>query len=85
MPEPGSAWLRRKGNWHGKDSRTRNLRGRAGRPLPITKIAFVVPDIDDALEKLTQTMRCGPWNVYKQNPPALLDSYLRDVPTANNP
>lgn len=43
MPEPRSDWPGRKGRWDGKDSRTGNPRGRARRPLRITKITFVPP------------------------------------------
>src|SRR5207302_8374474 len=45
--------------------------GRASGPLPISQIAIVVRDIDDALEKYARVLGWGPWNVYEHKPPSL--------------
>lgn len=55
--------------------------GRPSGPLPITQIAFVVRDIDQALESFNRTLGWGPWNIYEHKPPALHDTYLRGEPT----
>ena len=55
--------------------------GRPSGPLPITQIAFVVRDIDKALENFHRTLGWGPWNIYEHKPPALHDTYLRGEPT----
>ena len=55
--------------------------GRPSGPLPITQIAFVVRDIDQALENFNRTLGWGPWNIYEHKPPALHDTYLRGEPT----
>ena len=55
--------------------------GRADRPLPISQIAIVVNDIDDALEKYHRVLGWGPWNVYEHKPPALHHTYLHGEPT----
>lgn len=55
--------------------------GRASGPLRISQIAFVVRDIDDALERFHRVLGWGPWNVYEHKPPALHDTYLRGKPT----
>lgn len=55
--------------------------GRASGPLPISQIAIVVHDIDDALEKYHRVLGWGPWNVYEHKPPALHDTYLHGEPT----
>ena len=55
--------------------------GRASGPLPISQIAVVVRDIDDALEKYTRVLGWGPWNVYEHRPPSLHDTYLHGEPT----
>jgi catechol 2,3-dioxygenase-like lactoylglutathione lyase family enzyme len=54
--------------------------GRASAPLPISQIAIVVRDIDDALEKYTRVLGWGPWNVYEHKPPALHGTYLHGEP-----
>ena len=56
--------------------------GRPSGPLPITQIAFVVRDIQAALENFHRTLGWGPWNIYEHKPPALHDTYLRGKPTA---
>jgi methylmalonyl-CoA/ethylmalonyl-CoA epimerase len=50
-------------------------------PLPISQIAIVVNDIEEALERYHRVMGWGPWNVYRHEPPALHDTYLRGKPT----
>lgn len=55
--------------------------GRASAPLPISQIAIVVRDIDQALEAYTRVLGWGPWNVYEHKPPALHDTYLHGEPT----
>jgi catechol 2,3-dioxygenase-like lactoylglutathione lyase family enzyme len=55
--------------------------GTASAPLPISQIAIVVRDIDDALEKYTRVLGWGPWNVYEHKPPALHHTYLHGEPT----
>ena len=55
--------------------------GRASAPLPISQIAVVVRDIDDALEKYTRVLGWGPWNVYEHRPPSLHDTYVHGEPT----
>jgi catechol 2,3-dioxygenase-like lactoylglutathione lyase family enzyme len=54
--------------------------GRATGPLPISQIAIVVRDIDDALEAYTRMLGWGPWNVYEHKPPALHGTYLHGEP-----
>jgi methylmalonyl-CoA/ethylmalonyl-CoA epimerase len=53
----------------------------APEPLPISQIAVVVKDIDEALERYHRVLGWGPWNVYEHKPPALHHTYLRGVPT----
>jgi catechol 2,3-dioxygenase-like lactoylglutathione lyase family enzyme len=48
--------------------------------LPISQIAIVVHDIDDALEKYHRALGWGPWNVYEHKPPSLHDTYVRGEP-----
>ncbi|MGA2804772.1 MAG: VOC family protein [Acidimicrobiales bacterium] len=55
--------------------------GKPSGPLPITQIAFVVRDIDKALENFHRTLGWGPWNIYEHKPPALHDTYLYGEPT----
>jgi methylmalonyl-CoA/ethylmalonyl-CoA epimerase len=55
--------------------------GAASGPLPISQIAIVVRDIDDALEKYHRILGWGPWNVYQHEPPSLHDTYLHGSPT----
>ena len=55
--------------------------GAATGPLPISQIAIVVRDIDDALEKYHRVLGWGPWNVYEHKPPALHDTRLHGEPT----
>jgi methylmalonyl-CoA/ethylmalonyl-CoA epimerase len=50
-------------------------------PLPISQIAIVVKDIDQALERYHRALGWGPWNVYEHKPPALHDTYLHGEPT----
>lgn len=52
-----------------------------GAPLPISQIAIVVKDIDQALERYNRALGWGPWNVYEHKPPALHDTYLHGQPT----
>ncbi|MEK7424068.1 MAG: hypothetical protein AAB131_09540, partial [Actinomycetota bacterium] len=55
--------------------------GRASAPLPISQIAIVVRDIDDALDKYHRVLGWGPWSVYEHKPPSLHDTYLHGQPT----
>src|SRR2546426_9967699 len=55
--------------------------GSASAPQPISQIAIVVRDIDDALEKYHRVLGWGPWNVYEHKPPSLHDTYLHGQPT----
>jgi methylmalonyl-CoA/ethylmalonyl-CoA epimerase len=55
--------------------------GAASGPLPISQIAIVVRDIDDALEKYHRVLGWGPWNVYEHKPPSLHDTRLHGEPT----
>jgi catechol 2,3-dioxygenase-like lactoylglutathione lyase family enzyme len=55
--------------------------GAASGPLPISQIAIVVRDIDDALEKYHRVLGWGPWNVYEHKPPALHHTRLHGEPT----
>ena len=55
--------------------------GAASGPLPISQIAIVVRDIDDALEKYHRVLGWGPWNVYEHEPPALHHTRLHGEPT----
>jgi methylmalonyl-CoA/ethylmalonyl-CoA epimerase len=50
--------------------------GTASGPLPISQIAIVVRDIDEALERYHRILGWGPWNVYEHKPPSLHDTYL---------
>ncbi len=54
--------------------------GQATAPLPISQIAIVVHDIDEALEKYHRVLGWGPWNVYEHKPPALHGTYLHGQP-----
>jgi methylmalonyl-CoA/ethylmalonyl-CoA epimerase len=54
--------------------------GAATGPLPISQIAIVVRDIDDARETYHRVLGWGPWNVYEHRPPALHDTYLHGRP-----
>ncbi len=56
--------------------------GTASAPLPISQIAIVVRDIDDALEKYTRFLGWGPWSVYEHKPPSLHDTFLHGEPTS---
>src|SRR3989442_13792169 len=47
---------------------------------PISQIAIVVKDIDEALERYPRALGWGPWNVYEHKPPALHDTYLHGKP-----
>ena len=38
--------------------------------FPISQIAIVVRDIDEALERYHRALGWGPWNVYEHKPPA---------------
>ena len=49
--------------------------------FPISQIAIVVKDIDEALERYNRALGWGPWNVYEHKPPALHDTYLHGKPT----
>ena len=49
--------------------------------FPISQIAIVVKDIDEALERYHRALGWGPWNVYEHKPPALHDTYLHGKPT----
>ena len=49
--------------------------------FPISQIAIVVKDIDEALERYHKALGWGPWNVYEHKPPALHDTYLHGKPT----
>ena len=40
--------------------------------FPISQIAIVVRDIDEALERYHRALGWGPWNVYEHKPPALV-------------
>lgn len=57
------------------------LDGAVTGPLPISQIAIVVRDIDDALENYHRVLGWGPWNVYEHKPPALHDTYLHGAAT----
>src|SRR2546428_8774699 len=50
-------------------------------PLPISQIAIVVRDIDEALERYHRALGWGPWNVYEHKPPALHHTFLHGRPT----
>jgi catechol 2,3-dioxygenase-like lactoylglutathione lyase family enzyme len=54
--------------------------GRASSPLPISQIAIVVHDINDALEKYHRVLGWGPWNVYEHRPPSLHHTFLHGKP-----
>jgi hypothetical protein len=49
--------------------------------FPISQIAIVVRNIDEALERYHRALGWGPWNVYEHKPPALHDTYLHGKPT----
>jgi catechol 2,3-dioxygenase-like lactoylglutathione lyase family enzyme len=55
--------------------------GRASGPLPISQIAIVVRDIDESLERYTQVLGWGPWNVYEHQPPSLHHTFLHGEET----
>ena len=50
-------------------------------PMPISQIAFLVRDLDAALECYHRALGWGPWNIYEHTPPALHDTYLHGQPT----
>ena len=49
-------------------------------PMPISQIAIVVRNIDEALERYHRALGWGPWNIYEHRPPALHDTYLHGQP-----
>lgn len=49
-------------------------------PMPISQIAIVVRNIDEALERYHRALGWGPWNIYEHKPPALHDTYLHGQP-----
>src|SRR5438128_5084709 len=49
--------------------------------FPISQIAIVVRDIDEALEKYHRALGGGHWNVYEHKPPALHHTFLHGKPT----
>src|SRR5882672_6593551 len=49
--------------------------------FPISQIAIVVRDIDEALERYNRALGWGPWNVYEHKPPALHHTFLHGKPT----
>ena len=49
--------------------------------FPISQIAIVVRDIDEALERYHRALGWGPWNVYEHKPPALHHTFLHGKPT----
>jgi methylmalonyl-CoA/ethylmalonyl-CoA epimerase len=53
----------------------------ANAALPISQIAIVVRDIDDAMRKYHTALGWGPWNVYEHKPPSLHDTFLHGEPT----
>jgi methylmalonyl-CoA/ethylmalonyl-CoA epimerase len=55
--------------------------GAASGPLPISQIAIVVRNIDEALERYHRVLGWGPWNVYEHPPPSLHDTYLHGEAT----
>lgn len=42
-------------------------------PLVVTTVGTAVPDLTDAMRIYHETLGWGPWNVYRQEPPALTD------------
>lgn len=50
-------------------------------PMPISQIAIVVKDIDEALERYHRALGWGPWNIYEHKPPSLHDTYLHGEAT----
>src|SRR5215467_4369676 len=63
------------------DSERRGGKARGQAPLPISQVAIVVKDIDEALERYHRALGWGPWNVYEHKPPALHDTYLHGEAT----
>lgn len=55
--------------------------GVASAPLPISQIAIVVRDLDDALEKYHRLLGWGPWSIYEHRPPSLHDTFLHGKAT----
>jgi len=49
-------------------------------PFPITQIAIVVHDLDEAMQRFHRVLGWGPWNVYEHMAPQLHDTYLRGAP-----
>lgn len=66
---------------HSHEQQVTFAHGSASGPLPISQIAIVVRDIDDALEKYNRVLGWGPWNVYEHQPPSLHDTYLHGSPS----
>lgn len=62
-------------------SEHRSGKAQAPAPLPISQIAIVVREIDEALERYHRALGWGPWNVYEHKPPALHHTYLHGKPT----
>lgn len=50
-------------------------------PMPISQIAIVVRNIDEALDRYHRALGWGPWNIYEHKPPSLHDTYLHGQPT----
>jgi catechol 2,3-dioxygenase-like lactoylglutathione lyase family enzyme len=48
--------------------------------LPISQVACVVRDLDEALERYHRALGWGPWNIYEHAPPALHDTHYMGKP-----
>src|SRR4051812_24111015 len=55
--------------------------GAAPEPLPISQIAIVVRDVEEALERYHRILGWGPWNVSRHEPPTLHDTHLHGETT----
>ena len=43
----------------------------------ITQVAFVVEDLEDGMDRFSNVLGVGPWDVYRFEPPALTDRTFR--------
>jgi len=48
--------------------------------LPISQVACVVRDLDEALERYHRALGWAPWNVYEHAPPSLHDTHYMGRP-----
>jgi hypothetical protein len=53
-----------------------------GSPLTVSTVGMAVADLEAAMAEYHELLGWGPWNVYRQEPPALQDMRYRGRPSA---